>query len=360
MRPLAAPSLLLFAVALPAADPPAKEPTASAIAAMVAQAGKDKPDWWEATNLAYPDTLDLTCPPGGSKGWNPKVQCGAWMWDNINPNPAKWKEGTKFWHFVLTNARQKKLTDAERSALNQLGHCYGELLQDWPRALYWYQQADTTIGRNDERTINAAYAYWRLGSRSLAVATLKPLRADATRHCSLIKLRADLGDYAEAYRLAQARVGGSEDIAWYMTGYTAQMEGNWKKALDAFTKALAADQKNSGRDWKQTRERAASAIAGITLFETLDLAKVADGTYSDSSTGYVGPVAVSVQVAGHRIAAVKVTSHHEKQYYAALEETPARIIAKQHVKGVDATLGATITSEAIVYATAKALRKGQP
>ena len=38
---------------------------------------------------------------------------------------------------------------------------------------------------------------------------------------------------------------------------------------------------------------------------------------------------------------------------------PEKIMAKQHVKGVDATLGATITSEAIVYASAKALKQGQ-
>jgi uncharacterized protein with FMN-binding domain len=53
-----------------------------------------------------------------------------------------------------------------------------------------------------------------------------------------------------------------------------------------------------------------------------------------------------------------VTKHREKQFYAAITDTPAQIIRKQSVKGIDATSRATITSEAIVTATAKALQSG--
>lgn len=225
--------------------------------------------------------------------------------------------------------------------------------------MHWYQRADQKFGANVERIVMQAYAQFRLGARGMAQSTLKVLRQDLTRHGSLIKLQADLGNYQEAYRLAKDKVSTSEDIGWFMWGYTAQLQGDWRKALDGFTKAAAAEQQKSGRDWKQTRERATAAIAAITLFEALDLKQVADGTYRDNSTGYSGPVAVEVTVQGQRITGVKVTSHQEKQYYAALVEMPAKLIAKQHVKGVDATLGATITSEAIVYATAKALRQGQ-
>jgi uncharacterized protein with FMN-binding domain len=41
-----------------------------------------------------------------------------------------------------------------------------------------------------------------------------------------------------------------------------------------------------------------------------------------------------------------------------MTDTPGKIIAKQGVKGVDATSSATITSEAIIYAAAKALASG--
>jgi uncharacterized protein with FMN-binding domain len=96
----------------------------------------------------------------------------------------------------------------------------------------------------------------------------------------------------------------------------------------------------------------------MRLFEKADVAKVADGTYKADSLGYEGPVEVEVTVQNHRIANVRVTQHKEKQFYAAISDTPAKIIAKQGVKGVDATSNATITSEAIINATSKALASG--
>ena len=353
-----APLLLLTAAFGLAAVEPA-EPTASAIAKLVAKGGSEKPDWWDQVTLNYPKTLDLTCAPRKDIGWDPQIKAGVWMWDVINPNPKRWREGTKFWHFVLTNAKQNKLPEAEKTATMSLGHCYGDLLQDWPRALYWYQQAEKAYGRGDDRTIDMAHAQWRLGARTLALQTVKPLTQDGTRHGGLIKLHADLGSYDTAYRLAQARQTAGEDIGWFMTGYTAQLEGKWDKALAAFKKAAAADEKRSGRDWKQTVARATAAVQAIELFEKLDLTRIKDGVYKDSSTGYVAPITVAVTVAANRITAVKVVDHKEKQYYAALDEVPAKILAKQHVKDVDATMGATITSEAIVYAAAKALSQGQ-
>lgn len=357
--------LLLAAFALPGALPGAlsaadgaKDVPAATITKLVDAAAKSKPAWWDQVTLNYPQTLDLSC-PSGAGGWDATKQPGVWMWDAINPNPKRWQEGTKFWHFVLANAKQNKLAVAEQSATTTLGHCYGELLQDWPRALYWFQQREAKYGKSDELTVEMAHAYLRLGSRSLAIKTLKPLTQDLTRHGSAIQMWAVLGDYATAYRLAQQRVAISEDVGWFMYGYTAQLEGSWKKALDGFKRAEAAQQGKSGRDWKQTRERATAAIQAITLFETLDLTKVADGTYRDQSVGYSGPVLVEVTVAAKKITNARVTKHQEKQYYAALDEVPAKLIAKQHVKGVDATLGATITSEAIVYAAAKALSQGQ-
>lgn len=342
----------LIAVALGAA-----EPTAVEIAKQVAAAGTTKPDWWDATRLNYPATIDLSCPQ--TKGWQPQVAPGAWFWDNIPANPKRWREGAKFWQLVLSNAQAKKLPQAERICMYYLGVCYGELLQDWPRALYWYGENRRLNGPQPEVIAATANAYWRLGSRTLAVQTLKPLDQDLTRHGSVIKLWADLGDYATAYRLADAKKKSTEDVGWFMAGYTAQAEGSWAKALDCFKHAAAANQAQSGRDWKEYKQRADSAIQAISLFETLDLAKVADGTYSDSSSGYKGPVTVAVQVAAHRIAAVDVTKNREDRPATALVDMPAQIIAKQHVKDVDAVLGATVTSEAIVYATAKALRQGQ-
>ncbi|MFZ9092941.1 MAG: FMN-binding protein [Planctomycetaceae bacterium] len=56
---------------------------------------------------------------------------------------------------------------------------------------------------------------------------------------------------------------------------------------------------------------------------------------------------------------MRVTRHREKQFYSSIEETPVRILKAQSVNGVDATTGATITSEAIINATAKGMSQGR-
>ncbi|NLS97778.1 MAG: FMN-binding protein [Planctomycetaceae bacterium] len=55
---------------------------------------------------------------------------------------------------------------------------------------------------------------------------------------------------------------------------------------------------------------------------------------------------------------LQVTKHKEKQFYAAITDIPRQIIANQSIEGVDAVTGATVTSRAIVNATAKALAGG--
>jgi len=55
------------------------------------------------------------------------------------------------------------------------------------------------------------------------------------------------------------------------------------------------------------------------------------------------------------ISSEKKSSRKEKQFFTSITDTIGQIRAKQGVKGVDATSGATMTSEAIINATAKAL-----
>jgi uncharacterized protein with FMN-binding domain len=96
-------------------------------------------------------------------------------------------------------------------------------------------------------------------------------------------------------------------------------------------------------------------VEAIKSFELSDPTRVPNGTYKSSSQGYEGPVEVAVTVKTGKIESVRVTQHREKQFYSAMTDTPAKIIAKQSVKGVDTVSNATITSEAIINATAKAL-----
>jgi len=50
--------------------------------------------------------------------------------------------------------------------------------------------------------------------------------------------------------------------------------------------------------------------------------------------------------------------HKEKQFFAALTDIPQQIVSKQSIHGIDSLSGATVTSQAIVNATAKALASG--
>ena len=85
---------------------------------------------------------------------------------------------------------------------------------------------------------------------------------------------------------------------------------------------------------------------------------MADGTYKGVSVGYNGDIDVEVTVAAGRIENVTVTRHNEKQFYAAITDTLQQITTRQSVRNIDATSRATITSQAIVNAAAKALASG--
>lgn len=81
--------------------------------------------------------------------------------------------------------------------------------------------------------------------------------------------------------------------------------------------------------------------------------------FTASSLGYEDQVEVSVTIRSGRIETVSVVKHREKQFYSSISDTPPRIVAKQGIKNVDTVSGATITSEAIINATVKALAQGR-
>jgi uncharacterized protein with FMN-binding domain len=157
-----------------------------------------------------------------------------------------------------------------------------------------------------------------------------------------------------ADRIAKAS-GGQPDIAYLYAADGFRVAGRFPQALQYYQKVI--DIPGAGRI-ERNRKRAQASLEAIKLFELSDVSKVADGTYQDESLGYEGQVRVEVVVAGGKIESVRVVQHREKQYYSSINDTPPKIIAKQGVKGVDSTSSATITSEAIINATAKALASG--
>ena len=321
--------------------------TRQEVEAVIREAGLTPPEWLEATALNHPATLDLDWPERPEGDWNNQKNVGQFVWDVINPNPGRWREGVKLYHHLMELHEDDAELRARAAA--DLGSMYHRLFQDYARAAHWWREAGD---RKDP--VGLAECYWKLGSKPMAVQTLNALRRIPV---SAIKLYADMGETAKALKMADAYAKGRGAAdAYVMAGDACRLAGRYEQAVRYYEKAL--DVPADGDLHKRAHDRARASIEAVTLFDALDVKAIPDGTYTASSLGYEGPITIEVSVRGGRIEDVKVTQHTEKQFYAALTDTPARIIQKQSVKGVDATSRATITSEAIINATAKALRSG--
>jgi uncharacterized protein with FMN-binding domain len=330
---------------------PATQPakvTRADIQKKIADAGKTPPDWWDSVTPTYPQSLQLDCSDPNPPGWNNQKNIGQFLWDIINPNPHRWKEGAKLVHQTLPLVKDDKVK--LNKAMGGLAHIYFDLLQDYPRAAFWSQK----VGNNP---LMLANCYWKMGSREMAVEILQRYGQDNTRNGEVIKLWSDMGDLQRALQLADQKAKNHwADVAYLAAGDAYRRVGKYNEAIASYEKVAAVNRK--GADIAMNKGRALANITAIKLFEGLDLSRIADGAYKDSSLGYNGPVEVTVKVTNGKIESVDVTNHQEKQFYASFTDTAGQIIQKQHVKGIDATSGATVTSEAIINATAKALSGG--
>jgi uncharacterized protein with FMN-binding domain len=322
----------------------------SEVQALIKKVGSTPPDWFAATPLNFPKSLDLTWsePPPGSP-WDPSKNVGQFIWTSINENEGRWKEGVKFLHHLLT-VNQKNPTIVKRT-MSALANMYHNLHEDWARSAFWFEKA----GESDN--VNLAHCYFKLGSKQMAADLLGRYPVDNSRHCDVARLWAEMGEHDRALKMALQTAQGTPDVGFLAAGDICRVAGRYPEALAHYQKVVAA--KAGGRDIKQAQGRAQASIDAIKLVDTLDLKRVPDGAYRDQSLGYSGQVGVEVTMTGGRIAGVKVTQHTEKQYYSAIVDTTRQIVAKQGAKGVDATSGATITSEAIINASLKAVRRAQ-
>jgi len=333
----------------PSATPRARvERSRADVVALIEKAGRSEPEWWDSVPLDYPKTLDMTwTPPPRGSGWNTQKNIGQYLWSVINENPGRWKQGAKFMHHVAEVNKDRP--DVRRQAWNSLGHIYADLLQDHARGAYWWQKGES---RN---MVGLADCYWRLGSKEMAVAALRHVSFDGDRYGAAIRLWADMGEPRRALALAEKTAeAGNEAPAYLSAGNVCRLYGKYDLAVEYYEKVLAVPTQGN-RDWKFQKDLARAAIETIRVFETLDLAKIENGTYEGTSMSFAGPLTVSVTVAHNRIASVRVLRHKDKQYYSAITETTSKIVEQQSLRDIDATTGATVTSDAIVNATARAL-----
>lgn len=318
---------------------------------LIDSVGSTPPDWLDATNLNLPNTLDLSWPlKPPNKGWRNQENIGQFYWDIINPNPNRWKEGVKLVYTVMP--RHQNDPALLRRDRMKLGSIYFELFQDYPRAAYWFRQA--RIAKTEPASVTLAECYWRMGSKPMALEQLK----SRTLTMNAIKLYGDMGDTKTAVQFAVQAAKSQPHQAYLLAGDACRVAGRFDDAIGYYNKVLNAGAARNKDYEKRFKSRARESIEAIELFDKADPKRVSTGTYRASTTGYSGPVEVEVQVSDGKIEAVRVLRHQEKQFYAALTDTPNQILKKQSVKGVDATTRATITSQAIVNATAKALAQG--
>jgi uncharacterized protein with FMN-binding domain len=320
--------------------------------------GRVPPEWYDETPLNFPQSLDLTWPEKATGGWNSSKNVGQYVWDRINPNEGRWREGVRLMHHILSVAKD---VGARERAMLSLGAMYHNLHQDYARAAFWYHQLglDKSPGSKPNAGLNLAHCYWQLGSKPMAMTTLQKM---STKPYAAIKLLGDLGETKQAIDTAERfSKSGQASTCFLYAGDACRVAGRFDEAETYYRRAITAinpaeaDKPHRKRD----KARAEACIAAIRFY-TLDPTKVKDGTYKSSSIGYEGQVQVEVIVKNGRIENVRVLSHREKQFYSSITETPRRIIQRQSVNGIDTTSGATITSEAIINATAKALADSRP
>jgi len=352
----------LLAVEVQADDQVRVERTRAEVEALVKQVGSKPPDWWDSVELKYPNTLDLSWPmrlPEGTP-WNANKNIGQYIWDVINPNPSRWREGVKLVNHLMIMHKDDP-AKVERS-VGTLGHMFYDLLEDWARAAFWWRKSKQMGGFVPPAKL--AHCYWELGSKEMAMEVLVETEQYYIPEPGEIRLWGEMGEVDKALALAEsAAQEGWADESYLAAADVCRQAGKYTQAATYYEKVLALPdlaQRRNGHAPERDRpkERAQANLQAMKLFDALDLKRVPDGAYTSDSIAYADQLYVEVVVRAGRIESVKVTQHKERQFYSAFTDTIGQIISKQSVKGIDATTGATITSEAIINATAKALAAG--
>ena len=330
--------------------------TKAEVRALIDKIGRQPPEWFDASPTSFPKSLDLSWPENPVGTWNNQKNVGQYIWDVINPNPGKWREGVKLMHHLLL--LHKDDPEKRERAMITLGHMYHNLHQDYARAAYWWEKADVAKNGGNRLCVHLAGCYYYLGNKQMAVELLSKQRVSVIA----IKLWADMGEMDKAVQMAAqypADASSGADQAYLHIADGFRQAGKPKEALQWYERVLAIPKPPKEEPhFNRSLELARGGVTAVKLFDLCDPKKVADGTYEADAQGYEAAIRVAVTVKSGRIQQVRIVDHREKQFYSALTDTPNKIIAKQGVKGVDATSNATITSNAIINATAQALASG--
>lgn len=380
--------------------------TKAEVDAIIENIGSTSPDWWDSVELRIPEILDINWPVrmavqqgfggrggrgqaggrGGRGGFgnmggrgtfgmqgatglnqnNPR-SIDNYLVQVIYPNDSRYQSGIKLVNHLMILHKD----DAQKLArsLNTLGEMYYDLLGDYARAAFWWQKAAQMNGSID--SLKLARCYYELGSKSAAYDFLSRTNSGYRgSNKDAIKFWANIGEVDMALEMIESgnqggnagfggRGGGTQGIDYLFAAEICRTAGRYDKAIEYYEKLITSASNNfnnfRGRGGN-TNDRAKANMEAVKLISQLDLKQIPDGTYTSSANGFGGILYLNVSVARGRITSVEVTQHRETySYYSRAIPVARKIVTKQGFKGVDAVSGATITSDALINAAAKAL-----
>jgi uncharacterized protein with FMN-binding domain len=314
---------------------------------LIAEVGPTQPEWWEETPFNPPKTLDLTWANMKQKGWKPNHKMGTHLFMSCQP-PGKWRYAIKLLHESLE--KQGKRSRYRKETMEHLGTFYCRI-GDRARGAYWWKKARVKGG--PMMRMGMARCYWKLGDRRTAVAMLKDVRSGDRAAASAVRLWSEMDELKRALALAKKAARG-RNKGWVLlaAGDACRRAGKWKDAAGYYARL------SRSKPGRRLQALARESEAAMKAMGKVDLAKIKDGVYEGSGSGFVGPITVSVTVKAGRIEAVKVTKQRENRAISALRDVPRGIVDAQGVAGVDAVSGATISSNAVANGVASALADG--
>ncbi|MBL7077763.1 MAG: FMN-binding protein [Kiritimatiellae bacterium] len=328
------------------------EPTRSEVESAIAEAGRTDPEWWASVSLDYPKQLRLDWPAArDEKRWEPERNPGQYLTGIVYLYPKQWRATAKLFHHMLEVNRERPAIRAR--VMDRLGHIYASLLDDYARGAYWYGSAAAEGVTSTDQQVELARCYWKLGSRELASETLARV---GYPNSSAVLVWAEMGDLDRAMQVAEVAATGRQAAQVYLAaGEACRSHADPAHAGDWYHRIVKGTSRGNRQRMNSYRQCARDAMDAIRAGESLDLNTLSDGTFRGEATGFRGRVEVAVAVKDHAIVSVKVTDHQEDWFFTCLEALPRQVIENQGLAGVDAVTGATMTSSAIVSATAKAL-----
>ncbi len=334
-------------------------------------AGSASPEWWDSVELNYPETLDLSWPfpqerqrpEEGESETASTTNVDDYLRQVIYPNPPRHKEGIRLVHHLMI--LHKDDSDKLQRSLNTLGDMFYHLLGDYARAAFWWQICAQMGGSVDP--VKMARCYHELGSKAAAESLLASLEGNATRNNrDLIKLWARMGQVDKALALIESGIGSqggdqgsrgglAQGQRYFLSAGILRAAGRYDEAIALYEKVLALpDSETWGIGRRSNRN-----LEKTKYIKTLDLKRIPDGSYTAAVRAFRGPLTVKADIKMGRLESVDIIRNSENRRYLIMAlPTTREIVTRQGFEGVHAITGATVTSDAIMHATAKALSDG--